>query len=79
METLIQHQRTGFYRAKRGWTPQREKAIGFATSLQALDYCWKNHLRDVVLVLKFSDPKFDIQLQPFPTAEQKKDVRADLA
>lgn len=44
-----------------------------------MDYCWKNHLRDIVLVLKFSDPKFDIQLQPFPTAEQKKGVRADLA
>lgn len=69
MQTLIQQQQTGFYRTKRGWTPHRVEALDFATSLQALDYCVQNNLREVVLILKLSDPRFDVCLQPFPSRE----------
>ena len=54
-----------------GWSANEPEALTFKTSLQALDYCCKRKMREAVLVLKFSDPRFDIELHPFDTEAPK--------
>lgn len=63
MNIVIQHCRTGAYWAPTGWAAEREKGLTFSSSLQALDYCFQRGLqKDVRLVLQFSNPEFDVEL-----------------
>lgn len=66
MKTIVQNCETGEYLTASGvWSADEREALGFPSSLQALDYCWRKKIGEAVLVLKFADPRFDIQLHPF--------------
>lgn len=62
---VIKHAKRSECLASRGWTHRPSEAIEFASSLQALDYCWQHRLREVVIVIQFRDPRFNIELHPF--------------
>lgn len=73
MKIVIQDCRTGAYWAPTGWAAEREKGLTFNSSLQALDYCFQRGLqKDVRLVLQFSSPEFDVELDflSAPVAER---------
>ncbi len=66
MNVVIQQTGTGrFLKAPGEWVAGKTHARAFPGSLQALDFCRKEGLRDVHIRLCFSDPRFDITLRPF--------------
>ena len=65
MKTFIQHKQTGCYCFDGGWTADINEALSFPSSLEALDYCCRNGIRQVVLVLVFGDPRFNVYLHVF--------------
>lgn len=66
MKTILQHRATGrFVKGQGAWTTKEEKARSFTSSLAALDFCARQGISDVEIVLKFSDSRFDIRLRPF--------------
>jgi hypothetical protein len=70
-KTIIKHRETGRYLTTKGWSANPAEALPFKTSLQALDFCCKKKMHEAVLVLKFSDPRFDIELHPFDSDSPK--------
>ena len=66
MKVFIQHEETGLYfKDSEHWVKDEKNARTFEGSLQAIDYCFENKIDVVIIVLKFGDPKYDIQLRPF--------------
>lgn len=66
MNVVIQQTGTGrFLKAPGEWVAEKTHARAFPGSLQALDFCRKEGLRDVHIRLCFSNPRFDIILRPF--------------
>jgi len=66
MKVFIQHEETGHYFKDSGhWVKDEKNAQSFEGSLQAIDYCFENKIENVIIVLKFGDPKYDIELRPF--------------
>jgi len=60
---VIQHKRTGlFLTLAGGWTADLEQAHQFPNVLTAIRMSRQLDLRDVELVLKFNDGKYDIRL-----------------
>lgn len=63
MKIVLQHKATRFYLAKDDkWTANIVDARDFGTSLKALDFARRADLRQIHIVLKFPDPKYDIIL-----------------
>ena len=66
MFTIIQHAKTGlFYSAPDKWSAEEKEALRFERSAAALHHLSSRQIRDAVLVVKFSDPQYDIRLHPF--------------
>jgi hypothetical protein len=66
MKVFIQNAETGLYfKAFKEWVKDENSARCFAGSLEAIDFCLENKIDDAVIVLKFGDPRYDIQLRPF--------------
>ena len=74
-KTIVKHRENGAFLTANGWSANEVEALPFRTSLQALDYCCKHKMREAVLVLKFSDPRFDIELHPFEIDASKPNRR----
>ena len=70
-KTIVKHRESGAFLTAHGWSANEVEALTFKTSLQALDYCCRHKMREAVLVLKFTDPRFDIELHPFDTGASK--------
>ena len=70
-KTIVKHRDTGHFLTAGGWSANEFEALAFKTSLQALDYCCRHKMREAILVLKFSDPRFDIELHPFESDSPK--------
>ena len=66
MRTIIQHRDTQQFLAHPdgpgSWTQRADGAVAFASSVAALQFCLKNHLENVQIVLKFQRDEFDIRL-----------------
>ncbi|MGN6556196.1 MAG: hypothetical protein ACTHLW_21000 [Verrucomicrobiota bacterium] len=70
MRVLIQQIGTGFFlKPTGGWTDKCEQAMDFRHATDALNVCVLNKLSGVQIVLKFSDPVFDIAI---PIAETRR-------
>jgi len=66
MKILLQHKNNGHYKLASGdWTTEREAALAFDRSQEALVHCERNGIRDVDLRYCFSDPRFDFCVHPF--------------
>jgi hypothetical protein len=67
MRILLQQKDTGLYfRDMDSWTSDSAEAMDFVSSTSALEFCARNRLAGVQLVLKFDGEKFDIVLPPLP-------------
>jgi len=44
-----------YLRARSGWTPHELDALDFQKTLKAIEYCVRQRLAEVQVVLKFSD------------------------
>lgn len=63
MKILIQHRSHLLYLRHDGqWTVNPWTARGFDNSVTALDQCLQGGLRDVQILLKFSDARYDVVL-----------------
>lgn len=67
MRILLQQKETGLYFESLGvWSQSSKSAMNFLSSTAAIEFCLAHGLRDVHLVLKFDDHKFDIVLPLHP-------------
>lgn len=63
MKVLLQNNKTGlFFRHPGGWTDDTDVARQFPNSLSAITFCNANELRDVHILLKFKEPRYDVSL-----------------
>jgi len=67
MRILLQQKETGLYlRDLDSWVRKSGEALDFLSSTQAIDFCAKNRLAGVQLVLKFDEQRYDIVMQVHP-------------
>jgi hypothetical protein len=63
MRILLQQKETGLYFKDIGaWANESSDAMDFLSSTSAIDFCVTNKLKDMQLVLKFEEQKYDIVL-----------------
>jgi len=66
MKVFIQHAVTGLYfKSRKAWVKDEADARCFDGSLTAIDFCLENKIKEVLILLRFGDPQYDIQLRPF--------------
>jgi hypothetical protein len=60
---VIQHRVTGMYlKALGNWTQFEPDAFSFSNTSSALLFCLRHHLSPAVIVMKFGEQRYDIQL-----------------
>ena len=63
MRILLQQKETGLYfKDIESWTRDSSDGMDFLSSTAAIDFCTRNKLKGVQLVLKFEEQKYDIVL-----------------
>ena len=63
MRILLQQKESGLYfKDINAWTPNSSEGMNFLSSTAAIDFCTRNKLKDMQLVLKFEEQKYDIVL-----------------
>lgn len=68
MKVLVRQISTGLYwNSKTGWV-QAQDAEAFANSSDAIQHCTSRDMRDVHVILRFGDPRYDLALHPFGEA-----------
>jgi len=61
MRILLQQKQSGLYfKDIESWVRSPAEAMDFINSTAAIDFCLTNKLRDVHLVLKFEEQRYDI-------------------
>lgn len=66
MKVYIQHTETGLYlRGTSDWVSDQNQARYFSGSIPAIDFCLSNRIDQALLLLRFGDPRYDIELRPF--------------
>ena len=64
MKILIEDERGGrFVKSADAWTGDPEQALRFPSSITAMEFCSRYRLRQAKVLLKFSDPRFDIAFE----------------
>ncbi len=67
MRILVQRKDTGLYfKDIDAWTLDYKEAMDFVSSTAAIDFCVANKLKDVHLVLKFEEQRYDIVMPVVP-------------
>jgi hypothetical protein len=67
MRILLQHKQTGqYFRDIDAWISDASRAMDFVSSTAAIDFCVSNKLRDLQLVLKFEEQRYDIVMPMEP-------------
>ncbi|SPE62369.1 conserved hypothetical protein [Verrucomicrobia bacterium] len=70
MRIFVQQKETGLYfKDITAWVPNTSDAMDFVSSTAAIDFCVANKLRDVQLVLKFEEEKYDIVMPMVPLGQ----------
>ncbi|HSU56184.1 MAG TPA: hypothetical protein VLT36_19150 [Candidatus Dormibacteraeota bacterium] len=63
MRIVLQQKETGLYfKNIESWARDSSDAMDFLSSTAAIDFCVRNKLNDVQLVLKFEEQRYDIVL-----------------
>jgi hypothetical protein len=61
MKVLIQNCKTHkYFAAEEGWVREKERAVIFSSSVEALKFIVKKRLPDVQIKFVFSNPRFDM-------------------
>jgi len=79
MRILLQQKETGLYfKDIASWTRNGSEGMDFLSSTAAIDFCTRNKVKDVQLVLKFDEQRYDIVLpvvhRPAHQADRLSDV-----
>lgn len=53
LQILLKNTKTNLYVAADGWTGDIKKAVDFSTSVEAMDYCLRGLMSDMVVVYSF--------------------------
>jgi len=70
MRILVQQKTTGLYfKDIDAWARNSAEAMDFVSSSAAIDFCVANRLKDMQIVLKFEEHRYDIVLPVVPIAE----------
>ena len=62
---VIKRARSDEFLTVHGWAPVAREAMVFQSSLAALDYCCQKRLDHAVIVIRFREPRLNIELHPF--------------
>ena len=63
MKVLLQNIKTGLFFKETGvWTDDCTEAREFPNSLSAINFCNANGLKEVQVLLKFKQPRYDVSL-----------------
>jgi hypothetical protein len=72
MRVLIQQAGTGLYfKGPRQWVADKSTANSFNTSTEAVEFCLRQGLEGVQILLSFPDPQYDIVMMPMPGGHLK--------
>lgn len=72
MKVLLQSVKNGLYFTPGGgWSDESEAAQEFPNSLSAIHFCNANHLKEVQVLLKFKQPRYDIKLPVLRKGDSK--------
>jgi hypothetical protein len=71
MKVLLQNMTTKLFFRQGGWTEDVEKARDFPNSLNAINYCNANGLKNVQVLLKFKQPRYDVALPVVHTRDSR--------
>ncbi len=78
MRIVLQQKESGLYfKDIAAWVRTSAEAMDFVSSTAAIDFCVLNKLKDVHVVLKFDEQKYDIVLPVAPGAEVAGERSAD--
>ena len=73
---LLEQIETGFFvGATAPLVLEEADARLFPSSLEALHYCTASGIRDVEILLRFSDPLLDTRLRPFQSSDAERPLR----
>lgn len=79
MRILLQQKETGLYfKDIESWTRNSSEGMDFMSSTAAIDFCARNKLKEVQLVLKFEEQKYDIVLPVLQRPASHGDRLSDL-
>ena len=80
MRILLQQKDSGLYfKDIESWTRDSSEGMDFLSSTAAIDFCSRNKLKGVQLVLKFEEQKYDIVLPVLQRSASHGDRLSDLA
>ncbi len=61
MRALVQSKETQLFLGQdQDWTQERSQAKDFGSAAEALDYCLKNQIRQIRIVLDFGNAEYDL-------------------
>lgn len=79
MRILLQQKDTGLYfKGIDAWTRDSKDGLNFLSSTAAIDFCTRNKLKGVQMVLKFEEQQYDIVLPVMHRAPSHGDRLSDL-
>ena len=68
MKIVLEDIKTKRFMGTRGWTKQESRAKDFQSSLAAIDYCFRQHMRGVRILMAFEEKRFNFYLDPFTSS-----------
>ena len=79
MRILLQQKESGLYfKGIDDWTRNSTEGMNFLSSTAAIDFCTRNKLKGVQMVLKFDEQKYDIVLSVMHRAAGHGDRLSDV-
>jgi len=70
MKVYIQHTGSGLYlKNVEEWVKEEDQAQCFNSTMPAIDFCIANKIQTVLILMRFGDPCYDIELRPFVSRE----------
>jgi hypothetical protein len=72
MRIVLEDKKTRRFMGARGWTKEESRARDFESSLAAIDYCFRQRIREVRILLAFDEKRFNFYLDPFSATRPAK-------
>lgn len=76
MKIVLEDIKTKRFMGVKGWTREASRARNFQSSLAAIDYCCRQHIRDVRILWSFDEKRFNFYLDPFAAQVNKPGARS---
>lgn len=72
MRIVLEDIKTKRFMGVKGWTREARRARDFQSSLAAIDYCFRQRIREVRILLAFEEKRFNFYLDPFSSPPRTK-------